>query len=98
MKYAIVEIAGRQYKIGPDNVLKVDFLGDIKSFNCSKVLLLANSEFKVGYPYLDEKLVFDVLANIKEHKIRVATYKAKANTRRVLHARRIVSEIKLHLT
>lgn len=94
--YAIVEVSGRQYKVTPDGDLKVDFLGDVKKFECDRVLLTSESDsIKLGTPYLEEKLIFDVLGSRKEKKIRVATYKAKANTRRIKGSRRMVTMIKL---
>lgn len=95
MRYAVVEIAGRQYKVVPNQVLTVDNLGDIKTFECDKVLLLAGDSLSLGNPYLKDKLMFEVLESKREPKIRVATYKAKAKTRKVRGSRRSVSVIKL---
>ncbi len=94
MKYAVVEIAGRQYKVEPNKAFTVDSLGvETKNFECDKVLLLANDKLEVGNPYLKEKLNFEILENKREPKIRVATYSAKANTRKVRGSRRVVSKI-----
>lgn len=96
MKYAVVEIAGRQYKISPDQLLLVNFLGDIKKFECDKVLLLADDKsLKIGKPYLKEKLSFEVVEQVRGKKIRVAKYHAKANTRKVTGSRATYSRIKL---
>lgn len=97
LRYAIVEIAGRQYKVTPETEFTVDNLGDVKTFECNKVLLLAlqGKDLKVGSPYLKEKLIFDVLESLREKKIRVATFHAKANTRKVKGSRRYVSKVKL---
>lgn len=96
IKYAIVEIAGKQYKILPDVETVVSFLGDIKSFECDKVLMKAEGDkLEVGSPYLKEKLNFDVLKNIRGPKIRVAKYKSKANSRRVRGFKSKLSKIKL---
>lgn len=97
MRYAVVEIAGRQYKVVPNQPFTVDSLGEVKNFECDKVLLLANEKVEVGSPYLKEKLNFEVLENKKEPKIRVATYKAKANTRKVKGSRRAISKIVLKM-
>lgn len=96
-RYAIVEISGRQYKIQPNQDILVDHLGDTKEIKCSKVLMVADGDnLKMGDPYLKgEELTFEVLENYKEPKIRVATYKAKANYRRVIGSRRVVSKIRL---
>lgn len=60
-------------------------------------MLLASEKNKieVGKPYLKTTLDFEVLGNVKKPKIRVATYKAKANYRKVIGQRRVVTKIKL---
>ncbi len=96
LQYAIVEISGRQYKIEPGKNYKVDFLGEIKTFECDKVIAKNDDKgFTVGIPYLKDKLTFEVINASKEKKVRVATYKAKANTRKVRGSRRVLSSIKL---
>lgn len=96
LNYAVVEILGRQYKVAPQAVLTVDFLGDIKNFQCDKILLkVEDGKIALGTPFLKDKLLFEVIGQKKLAKIRVATYKAKANYRRVKGSRRRVSIIEL---
>lgn len=95
LKYAVVEISGKQYKVTPSETLVVDYLGDIKKFDCNKILLAAaDGKLEIGKPYLKEKLTFEVLGSEKR-KIRVATYKAKVNYRRVIGAKNLRSVVKL---
>ncbi|MBI2595550.1 50S ribosomal protein L21 [Candidatus Daviesbacteria bacterium] len=95
LKTAVVEIAGRQYNIFPSKVFQVDYLGEKSTYECEKVLLVSeDGQTLIGSPYLKEKLIFDVLGK-NQRKIRVATYKAKANTRKVTGSKRLVSLIKL---
>lgn len=95
LKYAIVEISGKQYSISPGETLVVDYLGEIKKFECDKILLLArDGKLEIGKPYLKEKLTLEVLGNQKR-KIRVATYKPKVNYRRVIGAKNLRSLVKL---
>lgn len=92
---AVVEIAGRQYKIVPDQEILVNFLGDIKNFSADKVLMLVTDKgIEIGTPYLKESLDFEIIRQTKD-RIRVATYHAKANTRRVKGARIKNTVIKL---
>ncbi|KKQ67144.1 MAG: hypothetical protein US86_C0001G0071 [Candidatus Daviesbacteria bacterium GW2011_GWA2_38_24] len=94
-KFAVVEISGRQYKLEPGKSLVVDFLGDVKTLKADKVLMLADDKgIKVGTPYLKETLDLEVEGSGREKKIRVATYKPKANYRRVIGSRRKVSKVK----
>lgn len=96
LNYAVVEILGRQYKVAPQTVLTVDFLGDIKNFQCDKILLkVEDGKIALGTPFLKDKLLFEVIGQKKLAKTRVATYKAKANYRRVKGSRRRVSIIEL---
>ena len=97
MKYAVVEISGKQYKVTPDQVFLVDFLGsDAKNFECDKVLLLADDKkTSVGTPFLKEKLSFEVLENVKLRKIQSRTYHAKANYRRIKGIRPQATKLKL---
>ncbi len=96
LKYIVAQIAGRQYKIEPGKIVKVDFLGESNKLECGQVLLKAEDDLvSVGNPFLNEKVIFDVINSFEEPKVRVATYKAKANTRKVKGSRRKVSQIKL---
>lgn len=96
MKFAIVQISGRQYKVNEGKSLLVDFLGDIKTFEADKILLIADDDgVKIGKPYLTDKLMFNV-ETIKKDKIRVATYHAKANYRRVKGIRPLKSKLTLN--
>src|SRR4051812_6221715 len=95
MDYAIVEISGRQYTVMPNKTLEVDYLGEVSTFECDKVLLTASgNNVVVGTPYVKEKLVFDVVGE-KKTKLRVATYHAKANTRRVKGSKAVKTQIRL---
>lgn len=96
LKYAVVEISGRQYLVKPDVQIEVDYIGENPDLNCDKVLLkVSETSMEVGSPYLKESLEFKVQKTIKSPKIRVATYKAKANTRRVKGSRQKKSVIAL---
>jgi len=97
MQYAIVEISGRQYLVRPGQVFEVDKLPEKETkLSVDKVLLTSDgTKLEVGKPYLKKTLEFEILETIKKPKIRVATYKAKANTRKVKGQRRQMTKIKL---
>ncbi|MFH0937003.1 MAG: 50S ribosomal protein L21 [Candidatus Daviesbacteria bacterium] len=97
MNYAIVQIGGRQYLIKPNLPVEVDKLVEPgKKITVDKVLLLSqDNKVEVGKPYLKQSLEFEVLENVKKPKVRVATYKAKANYRKVKGQRREMSQIRL---
>jgi large subunit ribosomal protein L21 len=84
LNYIIVEIKGKQYKVTPKQKIKVDYVGDLKKLETDKVLVKSEGDkLTLGAPYLKDKVVFDVLEEVKAPKIRVAKFHAKANTRKV---------------
>ena len=86
--FAICEISGKQYKIVPNEEILVDWLGiDAKKIEASVLLLSEDGKIKVGTPYLKEKLTLECLGTVKNKKIRVAKFHAKANYRKVTGAR-----------
>lgn len=97
MGFVIFQLGGRQYLARPRQILEVDKLpGNQKTLSVDKVLLeVSDSKVEIGKPYLQKTLNFEVLGNVKKEKIRVATYKAKANYRRVKGQKREMSRIRL---
>lgn len=83
LNYAVCEIGGKQYKVIPGKAIAVGFLGNLdKELTVSVLLLSEDGKFQLGNPYLKEKLMLEVLGNIKDKKIRVAKFHAKANYRK----------------
>jgi large subunit ribosomal protein L21 len=86
-KYAIVSLAGKQYKIQEGDEFVVDKLdhqaGD--SFETDQVFLVNNDgKIAVGNPLVKGSLVkFKVLIQQKSKKLRVSKFKAKSRYRRV---------------
>lgn len=97
MDFVIFQLGGRQYLAKPGQTIEVDKLAEgQKTLSLDQVLLeVSGGKVEVGKPYLNKTLNFEVLENIKKEKLRVATYKAKANYRRVKGQRREMSRIKL---
>lgn len=86
-KYAIIKLAGKQFKVEENDKFIVDQL-DIepgKSLTINEVLLTNNgNKVVVGTPLIDKAEVkLKVLENFKDTKVRVAKYKAKSRYRRV---------------
>lgn len=96
LNYAVVEIKGKQYIIAPNKHFTVDFLGEIKSLECDKVLLKLNGDnLEIGNPYLKDKLSFKVMESTSPLKIRVSKFHAKANYRRTIGSKQKYSRITL---
>ena len=84
--YAIVEIAGKQYKITEGATINVDKLHtDDKELSFDKVLLLvSDNDIKVGDPTLNNVQITAEIADavVKGDKIIVFKWKRRKNYRR----------------
>lgn len=85
-KYAIVEIAGKQYKVEEGRYVDVDNLGqDVgTAVNLDRVLLVSDGkDAKIGQPIIEGAAVSaKVLKNYKDKKIIVYKQKPKKGYRR----------------
>jgi large subunit ribosomal protein L21 len=99
MKYAVVKIGAKQYKVSEETVLDVEKLEaePEKKLEFDKVLLLvSDKDIKVGAPYLKGiKVQAEVLEQFKDKKIRVAKFKAKSRYRKVKGHRQLKTKIKV---
>lgn len=96
MTYTVFEVDGKQYLAKPGEILEVDRLTTDKELVVDKVLLnVDGAKVELGTPYLKKNLTFEVIQTVKKPKIRVATYHAKANYRRVKGQRPQVTQIKM---
>lgn len=95
MRYAVIQIAGRQYVAEPGKEFLVNSLGEVKQVEAEVLFMADEKSLQVGKPFLKDKLKFDVLEAVKGEKIRVSKYHAKANTRKVRGSRSLMSKIKL---
>lgn len=96
--YAIVEIAGKQYKIEKDAVINVDRLKKTDSnITLDKVLLFSNdTDVRIGKPYLDNvQIKAEVLGEIKGNKVSGVKFKKRKNYTRTIGHRAIYSQIKI---
>lgn len=84
LNYAICEISGKQYKLAPNKVIEVDFLGSDKEIKVPVLLLSEDGKVKIGSPYLKDKFNLKIMDTVRGGKIRVAKFHAKANFRKVM--------------
>lgn len=100
MKYAVVEINKKQYKVAEGEELEVDKIdGDKgKKLTFDKVLLIVDEKKRqIGNPLVKgAKVTAEILDQFKGKKIRVATYKAKSRYRRVIGHRSLLTKIKIN--
>jgi large subunit ribosomal protein L21 len=96
-KYAIVQLAGKQFRIQEGDQFVVDKI-DIeegKDFEVEKILLIRDGKnIKVGTPLIkDASVKFKLLEQFRSKKLRVAKFKAKSRYRRVKGHRQHQSKI-----
>ncbi len=84
MQYAIVEFAGKQFLIEPNQeVHLVGHWGKVgETLKLDKVLAMNNKTFELGTPYLEASISATIKEHSKGKKIKVRTYKAKSRYRR----------------
>jgi large subunit ribosomal protein L21 len=87
MKYAVIQLAGKQYKVTEGETFTVNSLNleEGKEVPISDVLLTADGEKnQIGAPLVKNALVtLKIVSNQKGEKLRVAKYKAKSRYRKV---------------
>lgn len=92
MQYAIIELAGKQFRVTEGYTFTVDKLDTQagKTITIKEVLMAGDDEkdtktsTTVGTPHLDKaQVVLEVVEHGRGDKIRVATYKSKSRTRKV---------------
>ncbi len=96
--YAIFRTGGKQYKVSPGDVVRVERLpgepGAGVEFN--HVFAVRKKELVVGTPLVENaKVKATILANDRARKVRVLKYKRKKQYRRTIGHRQNYSEVKI---
>ena len=98
--FAIIKSGGKQYKIVPGDVLKLEYLGIKKGDDVifKEVLLLHDSQsLEVGEPFLsDAKVQGKVLENRNDKKVIVFKKRRRHNSRRLNGHKRLLSIVKIN--
>lgn len=92
LKYAILNIKGKQYKALPNIAFKIDWVGSGKKIE-AEALVLSDGKVSIGKPNLAEKITLEVKGDVLGTKVRVSKFHAKANYRRVTGIRPKYSEV-----
>ena len=98
--YAIVEIAGQQFKVEAGNEIFVQRLADAKGADVEfkKVLLVANdADVKVGAPYVDGAVVKATVLedDVKADKVLVFKKKRRKGYRRLNGHRQCFTQVEI---
>lgn len=97
--YAIFRTGGKQYKVSPGDIIKVERLageaGSEVEFN--HVFAVRKESLTVGSPLVENaKVVGTILRNARSPKVRVLKYKRKKQYRRTGGHRQAFSEVKIN--
>ena len=99
MKYAVVRLAGHQYKVEEGQELLVDKLEQEKDkeFEVPEVLLVVDEgKIEIGQPLVKKtKIKAKVIEHLRGEKIRVARFKAKSRYRKVKGFRPSLTKIQI---
>jgi large subunit ribosomal protein L21 len=98
MAIAVFATGGRQYRVQPGDVVRLERLStDAGSITFDRVLLVEDgSDVRVGTPTVDGVTVdATVLGELKGTKLRVSTYRAKKRTRRTIGHRQRYTQIRI---
>jgi large subunit ribosomal protein L21 len=96
--YAIIRTGGKQYKVSPGDVVRIERLpgepGAGVEFN--HVFAVRKKELLVGTPLVENaKVTATILANDRARKVRVLKYKKKKQYRRTIGHRQNYSEVRI---
>lgn len=97
--YAIFRTGGKEYKVSPGDVVRVEKLpaepGAGVEFN--HVFAVRNQKLTLGNPLVEgAKVTGTVLRNARAPKVRVLKYKASKQYRRTLGHRQDYSEVRIN--
>ena|SRR6266700_2355790 len=97
--YAIFRTGGKQYKVSPGDVIKVERVagepGSEIEFN--HVFAVRKGGLTVGSPLVENsKVTGTILRNARAPKVRVLKYKRKKQYRRTLGHRQPYSEVRIN--
>tara|TARA_Y100001970_G_scaffold282859_1_gene396739 strand:- start:1451 stop:1903 length:453 start_codon:yes stop_codon:yes gene_type:complete len=99
MSFAVIETGGKQYKVSPKNILKVEKLNISKGNKVEfKKVLLVNDDktIEVGNPTVNGALVEGLLLeNIKDKKIIVFKKRRRQNSRKRYGHRQLLSKVQI---
>jgi large subunit ribosomal protein L21 len=97
--YAVIEVAGKQYKVVKDEIILVDLL-DAKEGGTVKVdkVLLAKegNSLSIGTPYIKgAKVSCDVLGAVRDDKVVAFKYKKRKSEKKKVGHRRELTKLKV---
>jgi large subunit ribosomal protein L21 len=99
MKYAVIQLQGKQYRVAEGQTLTVDRVATEpgQTFDTSDVLLLSDGKkVSVGTPLVKgSKVTLKVLETGKDEKVVVFKYKSKSKYRKTIGHRQRISNLEV---
>ena len=96
--YAVVKIGGRQYRISPEEVLKVHLLKAKpgESISVTEVTMIGDGDkVEIGDPNLDYNVTLEVLEHGRHPKVKSVIFKRRGGMRRKTGHRQDYSLVKV---
>ena len=98
--FVVLKNGGKQYKVQPGDIIKLDYLGQDKGETISlKEVLACNVDNKdyIGSPYLNNvEVKIEILENKKDKKVLVFKKRRRHNSRRLNGHRQSLSVVKIN--
>ncbi len=97
--YALVKLAGKQFRVSKDEIIRVPYLGQEvgQSIEIKEVVAIGEgTDIRFGQPFVEGATVSaEILENGKDRKIRVFKKKRRKKYRRVQGHRQLFTELKI---
>ena len=97
--YAVIESGGKQHRVEPGEVLKLEKLNVAtgEAIEIDKVLMVADGDdIKVGAPYLaGGKVSAEVVSHGRGDKVRIIKFRRRKHYRRQMGHRQWYTEVKI---
>ncbi len=95
--YAVIRAGGKQYRVAPGDVIRVEKLatGTDGHVNFSEVLAVSGSEGKIGKPQSEARVVGEVVEEGRSPKVLVFHYKRKKQYKKLRGHRQSFTAVRI---
>ena len=96
--YAVLKTGGKQYRVSPGQTIKVEKLdqGEGETVTFEDILLVVDgTQVQIGAPYLNIKVMAEVVSHGLGEKIRVLKFKRRKNYLRTQGHRQSYTAVKI---
>jgi len=98
--YAIVKTGGKQYKVSPGDIIKIDKIdgaaGNEITFEDILMVVADDKNIEIGKPYLSNvKIAGEIIKQSKDQKIIIFKSKRRKGYRKKTGHRQLLTEVKI---